>query len=260
MGPAHRHFVVGLAAIALATVSLLGCPGGGGSCVQSVLVSFPFLGATGVCCPGANPIVSPLACTLICIPGRADCDGDLNVTNVNGCETNLTNDNANCGRCGRACGVCDACNGGTCLPLPLPVTLPAGAPCPQPCGECFVGFVGAKFFDLQCGPKTSPNNPNQKVCCAPVATSCNKDADCCAGCCLNGTCAAGLPQGAVCASNNDCCGGSTGATACTKRCSDKIGVCTPSSCGVEGNNCPSPFTCCTNLTGHKCVGTTCACP
>ena len=72
-----------------------------GAC-GNVCVSF---NGTGSCHAGA--------CTLACMPGFGDCDGNPH----NGCETDTQTSPANCGACGNACnGINGAatCNAGTC--------------------------------------------------------------------------------------------------------------------------------------------------
>lgn len=45
-----------------------------------------------------------------CKKGFADCDGDIS----NGCETNIMNDNNNCGACGNVCPALEICAAGVC--------------------------------------------------------------------------------------------------------------------------------------------------
>jgi len=63
--------------------------------------------------PGATTTCVNSLCTTACDEGFADCDGD----DANGCETDLTGDDANCGGCGTTCGGGE-CVASTCLLSP----------------------------------------------------------------------------------------------------------------------------------------------
>lgn len=52
-------------------------------------------------------------CRMICPAGEADCDH----WDGNGCETNLNDDNANCGACNHVCDAASSCQNGQCVPL-----------------------------------------------------------------------------------------------------------------------------------------------
>ncbi|HVH41360.1 MAG TPA: hypothetical protein VM925_03425 [Labilithrix sp.] len=69
-------------------------------------------GACGVACPlapHALPACASLACALACDVGWADCNADP----LDGCETDLTIDTANCGKCGSRC-LIGRCAAGAC--------------------------------------------------------------------------------------------------------------------------------------------------
>lgn len=66
------------------------------------------------CEPSKPPPESTCAAdcqSLICAPGRGNCDEDFG----NGCEVDLDGDEDNCGECGKQCNVFD-CNDGDCKP------------------------------------------------------------------------------------------------------------------------------------------------
>jgi hypothetical protein len=58
-------------------------------------------GGCGVTCPQINSGATCVngVCQLQCLPGFANCNGDL----TDGCETNTTSSVSNCGTCGRSC-------------------------------------------------------------------------------------------------------------------------------------------------------------
>ncbi len=81
-------------------------------CEASLRDTVANCGSCGMACP-ARPNSTPTCvagmCALSCAAGFGDCD----LRAVNGCETNLNEDNLNCTACGR---VCSACGGGMCTP------------------------------------------------------------------------------------------------------------------------------------------------
>jgi hypothetical protein len=73
----------------------------GGSCVR-LQSNVANCGACGKACasrPNARRACNSGACSVVCLPGYANCDGKIG----NGCEVNLNTDINNCGRCERAC-------------------------------------------------------------------------------------------------------------------------------------------------------------
>ena len=74
-------------------------------------------GKCGTVCSSnhTNPSCNSGTCTSTCLPGWADCDGDLQ---GNGCETEIYNDPGHCGSCGTVCSsnhTTPACSYGTCV-------------------------------------------------------------------------------------------------------------------------------------------------
>ncbi len=71
-------------------------------------------GACGRLCaarPSSTPGCALGVCSLTCLAGRADCDGDA----TNGCESALGTSNAHCGTCGHACLAGAPCTAGACV-------------------------------------------------------------------------------------------------------------------------------------------------
>ena len=137
-------------------------------------------GACGMGCPAfANTLTTvctAATCTVgVCAPGFANCDGAVH----NGCEVDLKNDNANCGRCGGLCGPgphsSAACAASVCV-----VT------CEPPFADCNRAVIDGCEADVtsdvvncgRCG----------LVCPAPV----NAVASCAAGQCGVGACSPGF--------------------------------------------------------------------
>jgi hypothetical protein len=70
-------------------------------------------------------------CTLVCEGGYGNCSGDKV------CETDLTNDDANCGACGRRCLSGTRCTGGACAPI-----------CTAGRGDCDLNYANGCETDL----------------------------------------------------------------------------------------------------------------
>lgn len=104
-----------------------GCPQGQTHCdftgCVNLLSSPANCGGCKVVCPGvtaaqvhAQPECFSGQCGLTCDTGYGDCDGER----TNGCETNLSNDPANCGACGNQCDLSagQPCVRGVCVTKP----------------------------------------------------------------------------------------------------------------------------------------------
>lgn len=103
------------------------CPSGTTRCGDECVDIKSDPGHCGFCysrCPGPSrarpgrpvtggPSCEDGVCKYVCKPGYADCDGQVS----NGCEVDLSTDQANCGACGTACraGEGQPCVGGKCL-------------------------------------------------------------------------------------------------------------------------------------------------
>ncbi|MFO0628035.1 MAG: nidogen-like domain-containing protein [Polyangiales bacterium] len=99
----------------------LACMPGAVSCASATSVrrcSLDGMSESVTACPGAPGAEGRCAlgtCTVACLTGFGDCDGNL----ANGCEANLNSSTAHCGRCGNACtpvgdGGVAACSAGRC--------------------------------------------------------------------------------------------------------------------------------------------------
>ncbi|MBI5514654.1 MAG: hypothetical protein HY909_12840 [Deltaproteobacteria bacterium] len=186
-------------------------------------------GGCGVLCgfPRASGVCAGGACGLgLCSVGFGNCDGN----SANGCERDLSADNANCGLCGRACAAGQVCSGGVCGTV------------------CMAGqtLCGGRCVD----PVTDPAHCGRcgNACAFPNAT---------------GTCAAGA-CGLTCTAGFQNCDGMTGngcevniqtdvahCGRCGNRCPAVNGVatCAAETCGVT---CTAPFLNCDGSSVNGC--------
>jgi hypothetical protein len=168
-------------------------------CETDLMTTTARCGSCDTACVNANGATSCIAgvCHPVCVAGAGDCDGNR----VNGCETDLTTDGANCGACGVACvnpNGTTACVGGACTPTCAGGwSLCGGAPrlgClvhtgvdPSNCGPC--GHVctnaggSVSCVDGTCQPGCASGYANcdgdpSNGCEAAILT----DADHCGGC------------------------------------------------------------------------------
>lgn len=104
--------VNGACSIAVCSAGLADCNANASDGCETDLSSPSSCGACGVLCPlapHALPACTSLACSLACDIGWADC----NANPLDGCETDLALDIANCGQCGKRC-VIGRCAAGNC--------------------------------------------------------------------------------------------------------------------------------------------------
>lgn len=141
----------------------LNCGGCGATCTAPG-------GAVGACVAGG--------CAFVCSPGQGDCDGDLQSSGGNGCETNLMTSANDCGVCGTACTFANAT--GACTT-----------------GQCGIGTCDTGFDDCDTNPA---NGCETELAVDPL--NCNMCGNACGVgfACSGGTC---LPAGET---GEDCTG------------------------------------------------------
>ena len=229
-------------------------------------------GACGTACTNAHGTTSCVAgsCTPVCASGYADCDGDR----MNGCETLIDTDPANCGACGVTCDTSfQVCSNRSCQVS----TCPAGT------GDC-----DSNQSNCETNLQTTVSDCGF---CDNVCTTANGTPRCASGSCGIASCNAGY---ANCDSNvaNGCevalatnvsncgsCGaacsnahGSTSCSAsnCVPTCSSGWGNCdsnarngcetalnTLTNCGACGNVCPNSMAGATAVCNSGVCGYTC---
>lgn len=185
-----------------------------------------------------------------CAPGFADC-----TTIVDGCETNLSNDDEHCGACNRDCGDLGDCSGAIC-------TCPMGLVFDEGGREC---------RDVQNDPKH----------CGAIGNSCDSDEICSVGRCV---CRPGLtreesrcidtgadpgecgPSDLVCSGTTPLCSNGTCVTACAGSQVACMGGCVdvtshPLHCGACSNECERSRVCVSGSCREYLPGTGCtSCP
>jgi hypothetical protein len=119
----HAFYVHGYSTTSMGaytmTVVAGGCPATQTQCgaaCRALLTDPVNCGCCGTVCPtpaNATPGCAAGACGIgACNVGWGNCDGSA----ANGCETNTTNNNANCGGCGIVCGTGTSCVASACRP------------------------------------------------------------------------------------------------------------------------------------------------
>ena len=148
------------------------CDGNTGNGCETSLTTTSDCGSCGVGCafPNASATCSGGSCSFgACVGGFADCDG----SSTNGCEIELTSDDANCGGCGVACIGQQACVGGSCVCQP---DCRGGAEC---------GNDGCSGSCGSCGALETCNSMHRCVCQYQTcgSTCCGVGESCVAGRC-----------------------------------------------------------------------------
>ncbi len=202
----------------------------GGRCV-SLATDTANCGRCGVACPAranAATTCSSGACGFTCNAGFADCNGNP----ADGCEVNLTNSPANCGRCGNACnatGGTATCASGVC-----------GITCAAGRGDCNMSAADGCEVDT---------NTTVTSCgaCGRACSLANATAGCAAGACTVAMCNAGfadcdrnpangcevnlLTSPSNCGACGTACSFANATAACTR------GACGIASCNAGWGNC-----------------------
>ncbi len=180
-------------------------------------------GCGNVCnLPNAVPLCAAGMCGIAsCLPGFADCDGNV----ANGCEVNTQTSVGNCGACGSVCSPANAtgvCSSGTCQ-----------------VGSCNAGFSNCNGLPIDgCEINTNTSVANCGGCgqiCAPA----NSAGLCSSGSCVIGSCNSGFSN----------CNGSQ-ADGCEINTTSDV-----QNCGTCGNNCA--VSCAGNTSLTQCSTGTC---
>ncbi len=260
-------------------------------CEQDVATDPTNCGGCNKVCNSTNgqPACILGLCTIACNPGYGDCKNGPS----DGCETNLGNDTAHCGKCNIACSNqhgTTSCSSGTCNPQ----CSSGYADCDgnkangcetntntsnSNCGGCGTNCTGGRT----CQTGTCKCGSNQVVynnaCCTPSCSgktcgagdgcggTCQSGSGCCTPSCSGKTCGAGDGCGGTCQSGSGCCtpscsGKTCGAgDGCGGTCQSGSGCCTPDcsnkTCGAGdgcGGTCQSGSGCCTPDCSNKTCG------
>jgi hypothetical protein len=229
-------------------------------------------GSCGTVCTNANGTTSCVAgvCTPVCAAGFSDCDGNR----INGCETRITTDPANCGGCGVKCDTSfQVCMNQTCQV----------STCPQGRGDC---DTNASDCETDLTRTVADCGFCNNTCATANGTPSCTNSTCGIASCSSGfaNCDSNTANGcevrlATNVSNCGSCGtactnahGSTScaASTCTPTCSSGWGSCdsnarngcetaldTLSNCGTCGNVCPNSMAGATAVCSSGICGYTC---
>ncbi len=240
-------------------------------CESDLSTSSQSCGSCGTTCTNAHGATSCVAgtCTPVCATDYADCDGDP----VNGCETQIAADPANCGGCGVTCNTSfQVCANQACQ-----VSM-----CPQGSGDCDTN---------QSDCETNLSTVNDCGFCNNTCTAANGTPSCTSGACAIASCNSGrancdanVANGCEvtlatnvsnCGSCGAACTNGHGSTTCTSgscvpTCSSGWGSCdsnarngcetalnTLTHCGSCGNVCPNSMSgasavCNSGICGYTC--------
>jgi hypothetical protein len=201
----------------------------GDGCEVNLNTTVAHCGACGRACnlPNATAVCAAGACGIgACNPGFGDCDGMA----ANGCETNLGTTVGSCGACGRACSVANgtaACAAGACA-----------------VAACDAGFANC---DLSAANGCEVNTRTDAANCNACGMRCTLPGGtnvCTGGVCMVSTCAAGLGNCDLNASNG---------------CETTLAT-TLAHCGACGNRCPTPTNGAASCVGGACGIASCNAP
>ncbi len=169
--------------------------------------------------PNAMGLCQGSACSVgPCNPGFSDCDAKA----INGCESKLADDPANCGACGMPCNAFQYCNNGKCVN--------------NPCGP---GTADCNSDNVD-GCETMLGTPESCMYCNQACTFANAN-----GACLQGVCSV-----ESCVPGWDDCDNMDG-NGC------EVDITAVSNCGACGNACPgganAMATCTNGMCGIACA-------
>ncbi|MBL8603585.1 MAG: hypothetical protein JNK72_16795 [Myxococcales bacterium] len=204
----------------------------GNGCETNLATSVANCGACGTVCPAranAAATCAASACGIACNTGFGDCDSNT----MNGCETALTTDVANCGTCGRTCSFANgtaACRAGAC----------ALATCNAGFGNC----------DNNAANGCETNTGTDRANCGACGRACASNAICFDGTCRSVCSAPLIVCGSTCINpTNDITNCGRCGNACPAMPANGVSACTNSACTVT---CTRGFGNCDNMVANGC--------